>query len=492
MATVNADLRTSAVSERRLALRALAVGSGLTLALGILRSGTLAGFLVYSMVVAAALLPALIWIRSGAQGIPVLPAFALLHVFYFALPIVNRDDVVMESSSFEIARAAGTVCLFLAAATLASSLFSGKRRRVQAPQRDVLSEKQMVTFLLVGLGLGVIYHISLMGGALGGLGTWFGLVRSIVTTALVVACFFLGVARARGFLRRARWGIACAGLGTVVGLSWSSLFLVGGATYILAAALGFIITSKRIPWLAVIAVFAVVSLLHAGKAEMRAEYWEHGQNVGRVSSVTQLPGVAVEWVGAGLKGLTSGAKRGTALDRTALLPLLLRAQLLTPQHIDYLRGETYALLPGMLVPRFLSPNKTKSQAGMDLLNIRYGILTVEGVGSTAVGWGLIAEAWANFGFLGEILIGLLVGVFAGALMRWSAGASAVSRPTLVAIIGMTALLNLEADLAGLIATLFQTIVGVLLFLGIFRVFAPRRRARSSPQVSRIVPIRPRG
>jgi hypothetical protein len=128
---------------------------------------------------------------------------------------------------------------------------------------------------------------------------------------------------------------------------------------------------------------------------------------------------------------------------------------------------------------------------MDLLNIRYGILSVDGVGSTAVGWGLIAEAWANFGYWGEILIGLLVGVFAGTLMRWSAGASAVSRPTLVAIIGMTALLNLEADLAGLMTTLFQTIVGVLLFLGIFRIFAPRKRAGPAARVSRAVAIPPR-
>ena len=491
MARVIGDLRTSPDGERRLALRAIGVGSALILSIGLLRSETLTGFLVYSMVVAVALLPALIWIRSGAAGIPVLPAFALLHVFYFALPVVNREDAVMESSSFEVARAAATVCVFLGAATLASSLFGGQRRRSQLPQRDVFSEKQMITFLLAGLALGVIYQIGLIGGRLSELGTWFGLVRSIVTTALVVACYFLGVARARGFLRRARWAFACAALGAVVGLSWSSLFLVGGATYILAAALGFIITSKRIPWLVVAAVFAVVSLLHAGKAEMRAKYWEHNQNVGRVSSVSQLPGVDVEWVEAGLKGLASGAERGTALDRTALLPLLLRAQQLTPQHIDYLRGETYALLPGMLVPRFLSPGKTKSQAGMDLLNIRYGILTVDGVGSTAVGWGLIAEAWANFGYWGEILIGLLVGVFAGALMRWSAGASAVSRPTLVAIIGMTALLNLEADLAGLMTTLFQTIVGVLLFLGIFRIFAPRKRARIAARVSSAVAIPPR-
>lgn len=200
-----------------------------------------------------------------------------------------------------------------------------------------------------------------------------------------------------GLLRRAAWGFACAGLSFIVALSWSSLFLVGGAAYILAAALGYIITRKRIPWLAVILVFVVVNILHAGKAEMRAKYWEQGQSSNRISSFAQLPGVAIEWFAAGLRELGSGAERRSALDRTSLLPLLLRAQELTPQYVEYLRGETYALLPGMLIPRFLSPNKTKSQAGMDLLNIRYGFLMVEGVASTAMRW-LVAEAWANFGY----------------------------------------------------------------------------------------------
>ena len=481
--------QSSLGKERGRALRALGVGAVLAILLGIFRTETAADFLAYLVVILVALVPALLWVRSGTTGIPVLPTFAALHIFYFALPILNSDEVLEGYSQAGIVRAAGTVSLFLAAATLASSWASRRPGRAQQVRADIFSDKQMVTFLFLGLVIGATYHAAVISGELGWLGTWFGLLRSITSTALVVSCYFLGVARARGLLRKAPWALACAGLSFNVALSWSSLFLVGGAAYILAAALGYIVTRKRIPWLAVVLVFVVVNILHAGKAEMRTKYWEQGQSVNRISSLVQLPEVAMEWFAAGLKELGSDAERRSALDRTSLLPLLLRAQQLTPQYVDYLRGETYALLPGMLVPRFLSPNKTRSQAGMDLLNIRYGFLTVEGVASTAIGWGLIAEAWANFGYWGEILIGLFVGALAGALTRWSAGASAVSRPTLLAIAAMIALLNLEADLAGLVTTLLQSFAAVFIFLGIFRVFAPHKRARVRSGPSQPVPIR---
>ena len=481
--------RPSLGKDRGRALRALGVAAALAVVLGIFRAEAVADFLAYLIVLLVALAPALLWVRSGTPGIPVLPTFAALHIFYFALPILNSDEVLDGHSQAGIVQAAGTVSLFLAVATLASYWASRRRGTAQPVRADIFSERQMVTFLFVGLVIGATYHVTLISGGLSGLGTWFGLLRSIVSTALVVSCYFLGVARARGLLRKAPWALACAGLSFIVALSWSTLFLVGGAAYILAAALGYIITGKRIPWLAVILVFVVVNILHAGKAEMRAKYWEQGQSANRISSFVQLPEVAVEWFAAGLKELGSGAERRTALDRTSLLPLLLRAQQLTPQYVDYLRGETYALLPGMLVPRFLSPNKTKSQAGMDLLNIRYGFLTVEGVTSTAIGWGLVAEAWANFGYWGEVLVGLFVGALAGALTRWSAGASAVSRPTLLAIAAMIALLNLEADLAGLMTTLLQAFAAVFIFLGIFRIFAPQRRAQVGPGSPRPVTSR---
>lgn len=483
-------LQLSVRKEQGRAFQALGIGAVLVVVVGLFSAEDLADLPAFFLVAAAAFLPSLLWVRAGARGIPILQAFALLHIVYFALPMVSTRDLLAEFTRSEIARAGGTVFLFLVVAALSSQWFTERVRAAGAAPLDLFSETQMVSFTFMGLALGLAYQVALISGALDGLGGFLGLLRSVISTALVVACYFLGVARARGLLRGASWTLAIAGLCGVIALAWSSFFLVTGVAFILAAGLGFIITRKRIPWITVAVVFVVVSILHAGKAEMRAKYWERGTNSGGVYSVAQLPDIAAEWVSAGVRERLSGSGGQSAIDRTSLLPLLLRAQRLTPQHIDFLKGDTYALLPGMLVPRFLSPGKTASQAGMDLLNIRYGILSTEGVTSTAVGWGLIAEAWANFGYLGEIGVGLFVGLLAGALSRWSAGASPVSRPTLFAIAAMITLLNLEADLAGLLTSLLQSFAAVLIFLGFFEFLSRRKRARlmsRSPRFSQTGP-----
>jgi hypothetical protein len=157
----------------------------------------------------------------------------------------------------------------------------------------------------------------------------------------------------------------------------------------------------------------------------------------------------------------------------------------TPDRIDYLRGETYALLPAILVPRFIDPDKPASQVGMTLLNIHYGILTVEGAEVTAIGWGLVAEAYANFGYLGVIGIALILGAFCGALAVWSAHAEIVSLPALASIATMMALVSLEQDFIALFSTLYQSFIVVFIFYHAYRslVIPQNRPARSETWVS---------
>src|SRR5262245_14600840 len=113
-----------------------------------------------------------------------------------------------------------------------------------------------------------------------------------------------------------------------------------------------------------------------------------------------------EWVETGLARITSGDHYSSSIERASLLPMLIRVQRLAPNDVPFREGEAYALLPGMLVPRFLEPDKIASQGSMNILNIRFGLQSVEEANKTAIGWGLIAEAYANFGYLGVIGVGL--------------------------------------------------------------------------------------
>jgi hypothetical protein len=111
---------------------------------------------------------------------------------------------------------------------------------------------------------------------------------------------------------------------------------------------------------------------------------------------------------------------------------------------------------------------------MDLLNIHYGLLTAEDAAATAIGWGLVAEAYANFGYLGVIGIALILGALCGEFQSWSRNATIMSLPTLTSIALMMTLINVELDFIQVCSILLQSIASVLIFLAALRWFAIRR------------------
>src|SRR5262249_41646336 len=151
----------------------------------------------------------------------------------------------------------------------------------------------------------------------------------------------------------------------------SSLFLIGAMTYCLAAVLGYSIAGKRIPVVFMVAAVASTIVLHAGKDAIREKYWLANTNFSAEISVAQVPGLLAEWVGTGLATIISGEYYSSAIDRASLLQVLLTVQRLAPDHVPFLEGESYTLLPAMLIPRFLDPEKIASQAAMNTLNIRF-------------------------------------------------------------------------------------------------------------------------
>lgn len=461
--------------ETRRATQAVGAVAAMLLLAGLWWASSLREFLAYILVAFGALLPGFLWVRAGARGIPVLPAVAFLHILYFAIPIVRGNDFKFDYGPEDVSGAAATVASFLIAATVASQLVLMRPNAKSSEAPVFATDRQMPVLMFLGLGAGMGFHASVILGLLGSLGPFFGIVRSVALTALTLSCYLLGVARARGLLHGRQWFLALVGLASAVLLNWSSFFLVGGIIYTLAAGLGYVTTKKRVPWLTVAVAFVVVAILHAGKGEMRSKYWQEGSNSSAVNSVLDVPAIAIEWLGVGVRTLLSDVEAPSVIERASLYQMLLRVQRLTPNFIPYLEGETYALLPKMLVPRFLSPDKTASQAAMDLLNIRYGLLSFEGAAATAIGWGLIAEGFANFGHVGVFGVGLLLGFFCGLLMRISAGASALSRPTLLAIVGMMCLINLEADMASLVTNLLQSTIAILIFFGVFSLVRGRGR-----------------
>jgi len=456
---------------------------GALVILGLFTGSTGLQILGYLAVLAAAVAPGLIWLQMGAPGIPVLPVVAMAYVPYFAWPALNATE---DGSGFppdEVLRAALTVAAYLLIATVTWKLVS-----TWIPPRPPAGIKQtdwsrVIRLMVGGLCVGLVYHVGIVANMLDWTGGFYGVVRTVSVTFLIVACFLVGVTRAKGVLRGKELVLCIAMICTTLGLAWSSLFLVGGMLYILAVMLGYIIVSRRVPWLVLGTVFLLVSVLHAGKSEMRNQYWEHDTNWGGVTSVFQVPAFAAEWFATGLEVIAAGKNETGIIERASLLQMLLLVQSDTPGTVPYLDGETYALLPAILVPRFIDSDKPASQVGMDTLNIHYGLLTLEGVASTAIGWGLVAEAYANFGYPGVAGIAVLLGAVCGLLLVRSANAELLSVPTLVSIAFLLGLVNLEADFIALCSSLMQAVAAVLIFYEACRMFASPAALPAEPEGS---------
>lgn len=455
---------------------------------GAARASTLTSMLSYLSVVIAALLPAVLWLRGGSRGIPVLSVFAGMHLVTFAFPMISGREDLAAYSDFDVAQAAVSVVLFLVVACLVGERFSGRPKYGRESESRSLSARQMTVFMLLGLALGLAFHLVIAQNALWILGAAVGPARAVALTACTVAAYFFGVARAGGRLHGAIFIFASAALGAVILLNVSSLFLVGAVSFAGAAFLGYVLTSRRVPWATLAIFFVLLSILQSGKETMRRKYWDRASGSGEVASPIQVPGRILEWLRAGVAGIAGGSEAPSVLNRASLLQMLLLAQNLTPDHIDYLKGESYAQLPSMLVPRLFSEGKVASQAGMDLLNRRYGLVSFDGPAESAITWGLVAEAWANFGYLGVIGVGGLVGLFCGLLTRWSTGAPAVSRPTLYSVAAMLGLIN-ASDAASAVVSLWQSFVAVLIAFWVFRLFASR--ATNTTKVNGWVPVHSR-
>ena len=448
----------------------IATAAALLLVAGALRAQGFEQFAGYVLVLAASFLPALLWVRDGARGIPVFPVMASAYSLYYAWPLLGGNESTLDYTPGEMLVAGMTVAGFLGIATVIWAVVVRAGAIAKASVTRPSNPKRVVRLQFAGLLMGIAFHTAIIYGWMQSLGSAFGVVRSLAVTFVMVSCFLVGVSRAKGLLRDKAWIAAMCAVAVLVMVCFASLFLIGGVMYGAAVMAGYVIVTRHPPWRGIVSAALLVTILHAGQADMRERYGQEDTNFGGVSSAFQIPGLIVSWIGAGIGNIVTGEVGTSALDRASLLQMVLIAETKTPEYVEYLNGETYAMLPSILVPRFIDEDKPATQVGMDLLNIRYGLLTQEGAATTAIGWGLIAEAFANFGYGGVALIALGLGLFTGLLANWSRDADIVSPATLVSIAAMMGLLNLEGDFLSLSTATLQSMFSALVFAWFYKWF----------------------
>lgn len=402
-------------------------------------------------------LPSLLWARTGGSRFPVFETIMLLCANAYAIPLLNAREQLAGYGDEVITRAGCAVVLYVICANATYQFtrgFSGHGRFWTESFLTPAMEKSVI----YGLPLATLYvGISVFT-------TWIP-----TELASVLRAVFFGLGILCTFISAQRWGrgeltqgdkilFACAFIPQMIFLS-VSLVLIGALSLIGIALLGYLSGGKRIPWLVIGATFAVIAVLHSGKSRMREKYWETGL---AEPTITQLPAYYSEWFEYGLmpsdENKTASRK---LLERTSLMHILCLISSYTPERQDYLYGSTYRHVLPQLIPRLLWPDKPKSHIATYELSIYYGLQSEEDTETTTIAFGLLAEAYANFGLIGGVMLGVFWGVVLKKLQIWSALSPMFSFAGLTMVLLTAWAFNAELTMAAWVSSFQQAVVVVL-------------------------------
>jgi hypothetical protein len=363
--------------------------------------------------------PSVAWLLQGMTRVPLFEVFCLAHFPYYWMPATRAGSVLWEiPESFRVLLLS-VVCAFLSCGALV--YYSLVRRfRQRGPVRMSYWSKPVdngenVTLFWLCLGLWSAFQIGLQGGWLPNLGSGFPYVRSACTVAAMIGIFYFAGRLGNRSLSKVESLLFLGLLLTGTAYSIASGFLVSGTIILCSALFSFTISRGSVPLITAALVFATLNFLNVGKAEFRQKYWDEGtQGTPAGTPVVELYSY---WIQSSLyvleQGKTTGEdEEGTSLtSRTDLTRMLGIVVSQTPYPLDYLNGESYLQSLALFVPRILWKNRPDVHSPMQRMGLYYGVHTEESMQYTSISFGQIAEAWANFGWLGVIAVGALMGAF---------------------------------------------------------------------------------
>lgn len=430
----------------------------------------------------------IVWSR-GAIGLPLLPMTIVQNLVIYGVPIAVGHQIISTYPPNFVFSAGSEVLIFDIAMALAWR--AGMQvMRPSPPVSHALHEFNRagakgwsrLGFVMIGAATAfqVLQGLDLLGPLYMVMPN--GADAMLYTLVSVVsACGFFLVALIVGGKRASFLGTAVFWLLLVANamMSASDFLLSSAAANLITVAIGFFWSSDRLPWRYLTVAMLTLSFLNTGKSTMRERYWGSEDAPTTHRTFEQLPATYEEWASVSYNAIlendtqqasattenkTQANKNQTLLDRIDNLQnLLFVIDAIETNHIKPLEGRTYSLIPPLLVPRILWPNKPRSHEGQVLLNVHFGRQDLEATLTTYIAWGLLPEAYGNFG---PIAGSLCLGMFLGALFAWIENATA--RKLLVSMEGflsLSLLINLmnsfEMVASVLVTSIFQSFVVIV-------------------------------
>jgi len=412
-----------------------------------------------------AALPGLMWAKRGEYGMPLFEAFMITGANTFAIPLLNGYEGLRQYDTDTITVAGLGVLVYQLAANI--TFFSAPALPKRGPvwRKEIVS-RDISRVLGYGMILTTIYTVVIV---------YTDWIPNEIAPEIRAVCFGIGIIAT--FVQSRRWGegnlphrdrmIFVVQVILQAIFSWVSLFMVGGVSILVLGLIGYVSGSRKLPFLAIAMILPIIGVLFNGKATMREKYWH--SDVPQ-PTILEIPAFFGEWIADGLETrakVEQGAKSAGVLDRTSLIQIICLVASISPDKKPYLMGETYAQIPAQFVPRIIweTISNTKKPLGhisTFTLTIYYGIQTsMEEAQQTTIGFGLVSEAYANFGMVGTCMIGVFFGLFFKKITGWARLSPIFSYPGLFMVVLMAWTFQTELPLSAWLSSLEQACVCVL-------------------------------
>jgi hypothetical protein len=446
------------------------------------------GALAFALISLGTLIVFAVWQQSGV-GLPIVPMLGLQHLVAYGLPIVIGHEVLtlyperyLVSAGFEILIFS---CCLAAAWRFGMQTFplsSPVSYALQGFNRQGSEKLRRLGFrlLLAATAYQVLHSTHRLELLLAKLPSGTGsLLVALVSIASACGFFlvsmFAGVGALTSGGRLLFWGLLIVNCF----ISAASYLLSPATTIVASVLIGLFWSSGRMPWRYLTVVLLTLSFLNVGKYTMRDRYWNQREDDPMPElSLAEMPASYAEWFEAsyddlvgnnertegGIGGEKAKKKGQSLLERVNNLQNLLYViDAMETWNIPPLGGKTYTIIPPLLLPRILWPEKPRTHAGQVLLNVHFGRQDLDSTFQTYIAWGLLPEAYGNFGpKAGAVFLGVCLGLFFAWFEKFTARKLLLSLEGFIAFIillGIAGSYEMVASI--LITSLFQAIVPLI-------------------------------
>ena len=406
--------------------------------------------------------PGLLWAKSGGSRFPVFEPIMLLCANSYAIPLINGHEQLLQYAPEVITKAGWVVILYQACAITAYHGTRGRAGESSFWTEEILGRK-VEKFVVYGLILSSLYVVITT------FTTWVPVELESVLRAIFfgigILCTFISVQRwGRGDLTQSDKMVIICTLVPQLILQTIGLMLINSVSLLGIALLGYLSGGKRIPWITMLVAFFILGILHNGKSQMRHKYWELQMPL---PTFTQMPAFYSEWIGYGLQpaenaeGERKTSSSSKLLERTSLIHILCLVVNYSPDRQPFLDGESYGYVLPQLIPRFFWPDKPRSHVSTYRLAIYYGLQDEDATNATTIAFGMLAEAYANFGVFGGILLGIFWGFTLKKIQLFSWYSPMFSLAGLMMILLTAWSFASELTMAVWVSSLYQAMIVVL-------------------------------